>query len=159
MNYTILVYGLGNEGKSTWINRITTGRFLSDGNQTVNGIFATNMGNVNIKFLESNNLEARVDGIILFLDLTHHNFLNRLETMLLNIKLSHQKVPIVVCGNKSDLIDDNTLHELHQNIDTFTRSHNSNFVYYTISSVSNYNYDKPLQCLLKKLVFHNIILY
>lgn len=162
MNYTFLVYGFGNEGRTAWINKITAGtplrRVDMGGYISNNTIFATNMGNINVNFLDSNNLESGINGIILFLDLTHPNYLNRLEAMLINIKLSHKNVPIVVCGNKSDLLDHNTLQEIQQQISSFIYSHNDSFQYYTISAVSNYNNDKPLQYLLKKLVSYDIIL-
>jgi GTPase SAR1 family protein len=155
MNCTFLVYGLGNEGKSTWINRISTGK-LSTHNEVYNNLFSTNLGPVNTKFIVSNNIEKNVDGIMIFLDITHPNVFNRLSTMLTNIRLEHIDVPIVVCGNKSDLLDYNALRQFSQDMSTFIHSNNMKFGYYTISCVSNFNYDKPLSYLFKKVFSSDI---
>ena len=147
MNFKILIVGLGNEGKTTLVNRLKTGDFTNLPDETTLLTFSTNHGPVSLEIKPSNMYEEGHDAEIVMFDLT------RPRSMAILDEIPETKKPRVVVGNKCDLKDEIkvTVEEKYERI-VAKGNH-----YYDISAKTNYNYEKPFLYLLRKLIKEDLI--
>lgn len=163
VEYKIAIIGEGNDGKTSYINRLTNGHFnrhLGDDIRTAT--FSTNIGEIKIHFIELNNPSlidlAKIDAIIVMFDLPN---ISKLEKYIPNLSLSNKEIPKVLVGTKADIgkseiIDGEeytTFDEISIN-EIFTKFHTefSTFdAFWLVSAKSGYNIDKPLLSVINKL--------
>lgn len=157
--YVIAIIGADQSGKSTWVNRFTTGQFKSewkhDKIQPVSKIpFKTNHGLfelICIEYLTTDQIPD-VDGIVLMFNVTHsHNNLDLLCTWRKN---TEHNCPTVLVGTAVDHPDRNIMPKYINN-----KSDIQDLRYYDISSKSYYNYDKPFLYLLRQMSGHDDLIF
>ena len=160
--FKLVIVGDGGVGKTTFINRHTTGDFIKVyhptlGVKTSKMNFQTDVGNVcfNVfdlagqeKFSESVPDLKDADCAIIMFDVTsqvsYKNVVNWYDT----ITNACGNIPTVVCGNKVDIRERKVM---PRDIDmNFNRT--NNIMYYDVSAKSNYNFEKPFLSLIKDLI-------
>lgn len=155
MTYNCIIVGDSGVGKSTLITRYDTGDFIRTHNptskmKTTDLRLHTNHGIINFKIYENGHI-SNIDCAIIMFDLTNKTSYNNVINYYNWIITNFGNIPIVVCGNKSDLP------QIIKNTDLYRIS--KRFTYVTISSRSNYNYEKPLLFLIRKLLDTTLITY
>ena len=146
--FKILLIGPTNVGKTTFLHRHLTGEFRTEHKPTL-GVeihslkYNTNYGNICLNIWDcagdpkftglKNNYYLEANGAIIMTDLTGENIINQLEPWLNDIK--NMKIPIVVCGNKCDLIPYEEMYKLSIEIAKWLHSGNiqNGITYYDIS--------------------------
>jgi GTP-binding nuclear protein Ran len=158
-NYKIVFVGDKCVGKSAWLQRHKVGTFEKNYIPTL-GVdvlvlgFYTNYGLITFKMWDcagdytgenSNSFYTNADGAICMFDLTDINTYSHIPEWIENVRKISPGVPVVICGNKSDLtparLAGKTL-----NIENTT--------YFTTSARSCYNFDKPFVALARQLTGH-----
>lgn len=84
--------------------------------------------------------------IIIMFDVTSHATHENVSDWHKNLIRVCGNIPIVLCGNKVDVID----RKVRAKSIVFHRKHNMK--YYDISARANYNFEKPFLSLMRKLL-------
>ena len=145
MIYNILLIGYRESGKTTYINRLSTGEFNPHYTPTTSNIynvldFNTKNGIIKFNVIETHDYDnniTNIDGVILMYDC---NF--KVNNTYINYYLNKYKnLPVIVCGNKIDLGGEKYYYEerLYNNYNVI------------ISSKSNYHFEKPFLYLARHL--------
>ena len=155
--YKILIVGDGNVGKTSYINKIITGKLNEShdlGDKEAK--FNTNTGkkiilklidnDYNIKILESIEKSDKFDFIIIMFDFENKSSYDNISNLYNFVVKMTENNSILLVGNKCETrhpeifqIDINF--HLKKNID-----------YYSISTKSNYNIEKPILYIVRKLL-------
>jgi GTPase SAR1 family protein len=147
----ILFIGSDGCGKTTFLNKFST---------THNINLRTNIGHVTFNIIESNTinddiLRNRWDGVIVMFDLSNKydcNEIGRFLHLLRNSNPLLRKIRIIVIGNKVDL------EEAIQNIPMLSSIFCINEeTYFSISTKTGYNINKPITHMVKELFGHDVI--
>jgi len=168
-SYKIILAGDGGVGKTTLVQRHSTGQFNNQyiptlGVEVKPLLFNTNYGPITFDIWDTAGqekfnglgIEAYAIGanaIIVMCAVTSKTSATNLN-MWYN-KLKQQGLPIVVCGNKYDI--DRDRHKLTQ-LDKLGLKEIWG-MYYDISVKSNYNFEKPFLYLARKLSGHNDLVF
>ncbi len=162
--FKIVFLGDDEVGKTTFMNRHLTGIFTKEYTPTlgveVNYIeFNTNYGMLRFNTWDtaenptlSSFYYVGADAAILFFDLTRKSTYKSLEKWNEKFKKAVGPKPIVVCGNKCDLPN-------NKQARTITFHIKNNCKYYSISSQSNYNFEKPFLYLARVLTGHDDLVF
>ena len=106
-HYTFYLVGDRGVGKTSYLQRLTTGHFMQQNQNieeyfTYDASFNTNYGRKNVSFVELNECDNfDCDGVIFMFDKTKMNTLNNIEKIM--EEHSQYIDNFVLCGNKSDL--------------------------------------------------------
>ena len=96
-SFKVIVLGDAGVGKSAYINRMKTGEFAQHSNQDMTPlVFHTNHGSYKLNVWEGKSVTHNVDAAIVMYDLSRRDNI---------IKYKINK-PLVICGNKCDLVTD-----------------------------------------------------
>ncbi len=163
-SYKILLVGESKVGKTSFIQKHLTGKYIQDHNPTT-GIesyllkFNTNYGLINLNIHECGGHKKFVglpinyyrcsDAVIVMFDLTSLETYKLAKERVRNILLAIPKSPLVLCGNKVDLQDRKVKPKgiaVHFELESERK-----FLYYDISVKSNYNFQKPFLFLLRQI--------
>jgi len=160
-HYTFYLIGDGGVGKTSYLQRLTTGHYLQtnhNNNQNIehnviyDASFNTNYGRKNITFVEMNNCNNfDCDGVIFMFDKTEMNTLDRIGRLMEDH--SEYIDNFVLCGNKSDLRNISLL----PTRDLLNFPDIPNRQYFDISVRSLYNFEKPILSLLQQIQNNNNI--
>ncbi|KAD3068152.1 hypothetical protein E3N88_36032 [Mikania micrantha] len=115
--------------------------------------FDTNLGRIRFSChdhhggIETLNDEMFHEGdcIILLIDVTNITSLVSLPTWTHSIVSRNARVPVVLCGNKVDAINDRRVQPIMVLEETIWQ-------YYEISALANFNFEKPFMYLIRKLM-------
>jgi GTP-binding nuclear protein Ran len=159
--FKVLLVGNGGVGKTTLLKRHKTGEFEKKYVATV-GVevhplkFYTNNGSVCFNMWDCAGQEKfgglrdgyyiGADAVIFMFDLTRKNTFNNLGTWIRDVKRVCENIPCVVVGNKCDVLDRIKEEELAMALQ------GSGLIYYSISTKSNYNFEKPFLYLARTLM-------
>jgi GTP-binding nuclear protein Ran len=161
--FKCVFFGDGECGKTTFILRHLTGEFTRKYDPTIGFqvhplIFATSHGPIRFNVWDTAGQEQysglrtgyyiQADCAILMFDLTKRESYAHLEQWYHDIVEVCGKIPIVLVGNKVDLVNRQVL---PQEI-TFHREHS--LQYYDVSAKSNFHLEKPFLWLARELT-HN----
>lgn len=158
-HYTIAVIGMGGVGKTTYITRLKTGEFTPNyihtiySNYSKNLTFYTSVGTVGVSIIENNTVPTdEADAYILMFDLIQTNGWNSTTKVLLNnwyttIRQNYGNVPIILCGNKCDLLGTYTIVS-----NSKIQQVKKDMIYYQVSAKSNYNFEKPFLTIFRNLI-------
>jgi len=159
------VIGRPNSGKSTFIKRITVGQFYREYKPTY-GLEQTPLNykllvrnvpvNINIKLVECRKIVERYDALIIFIDED--------ESPTENIKYFDElpkldNTPIVICSVKGDERNRSWYGGNKRNGVVATLCHKRGYYVLQISSLSNYNIEKPIIYLIRKLMNTEDVVY
>lgn len=138
-------------GKTTFVKRHQTGQFfVSPLNETgpTSLTFTTTHGPVTFEIQEYQDLVCeKSDCLLLMFDLHDPNTLAALPSTL----MWQKDVPAVLCGTKCDLKDPQVTPEHIRPVIVA-----NDIQYYSISSKSNYNYEKPFLYLARQCIDPNL---
>jgi len=160
-HYTFYLIGDGGVGKTSYLQRLTTGHYLQinhNNNQNIehnviyDASFNTNYGRKNITFVEMNNCNNfDCDGVMFMFDKTEMHTLDRIGRLMEDH--SEYIDNFVLCGNKSDLRNISLL----PTRDLLNFPDIPNRQYFDISVRSLYNFEKPILSLLQQIQNNNNI--
>lgn len=168
--YKIVLVGAGGVGKSAFIERHLSGKFIKSYNSTSSTkesdlMFNTNYGPVKFKMLElpgqekySSHLD-RYDGalgtIVMFGVDSSHSY-KEVPYWSHDVWRTCGKIPTVICGNKVDIDGKRKVSSRQLSIDChLAKNRGYPSTYYEISAKSNYNYEKPFLWLAQQLLGHD----
>eukprot|EP01104_Vermistella_antarctica_P018662 TRINITY_DN6_c0_g1_i1.p2 TRINITY_DN6_c0_g1~~TRINITY_DN6_c0_g1_i1.p2 ORF type:complete len:237 (+),score=74.29 TRINITY_DN6_c0_g1_i1:69-713(+) len=160
--FKLVLVGDGGTGKTTFVKRHVTGEFekkyiATRGVEVYPMPFFTTHGKVIFNVWDTAGQE-KLGGLrdayyiqsncaIIMFDVTHRVSYRNVATWHKDlIRVCHNSIPIVLCGNKVDVKD----RKVKAKQITFHRK--KNLQYYEISAKSNYNFEKPFVYLAKKLL-------
>ncbi len=162
----LCIVGDANVGKTTFVNRIRKGDFITKYFPThgvmVNPIeFYTSMGNVIINTWDcagDEKLKGLDDGyyiganiFIVMFDLTSKSSLDKAQHYIDVIRKNFDNNKIILCGNKNDCRVSIPINDIQQFI---SKNKFKISGYYNVSAKTNYNYEKPfLQAI--RLFYNN----
>lgn len=162
-NYKIIVVGDAGCGKTTYINRLSSGEFnrkyipTQGVNVTILSI-NTNYGLITFKVWDCAGQEkfkglgdgyyVNAAGVIFMFDLTNTLTFKNLPQWILNVGRVNPNIPVVVCGNKCDIKD----RKVHPN--TIREMLPPQSKYYDISARSCHNFEKAFLSLAKQITGH-----
>ena len=161
-----LILGDKQTGKSSFINRLTSGDFSDVYTPSILPIIQqvslnTNIGNVNFQVYEGGCPDS-IDCALVMFDLNNRDSFNKVIEYYDFVVQTFGNIPIIILGNKCDSVMDyqESTHPNTVKITEITNFiHNTykhlNLVYFDISAKSLYNYDKPFLYLLRKLINGN----
>lgn len=153
-SYKIAIVGPSGVGKSVYIERYSSGKFIRTHNPTpshekntnIVSMKTPNKKKVLLELLDNHYI--KVDGIVLMFDNNSNDSFNTIKDYYKKIREENPDIPIVLVGNKVDTINysnkpdpKNIGHYIHENKLTF----------YYMSVKSNYNYEKPFASLMKQI--------
>lgn len=158
------VVGRSGSGKSTFIKRLSTGQFrreyqptygLEETRITYNFILNGISIQLNIKLIEDKKIVQKYNAIIVFMDED--------ESLIDNFKyfnsLPQLDVPIVICSTKGDEKSRAWYRGNKRKGAVATLCHKRNYHVYQISSLNNYNIEKPILYLIRKILDNDSITY
>lgn len=162
VDFKILLLGDKGVGKTTLLHRHLTGLFDS-GYTATSGVdiramnFNTNYGDITMNIYDVGHVVGDdfeqvcggADGLFLMFDVMNQASYNNLGKWKQDVTKVAGALPTVVCGNK---VDRKSPIVKARKI-TFHKKH-PNTTYYHLSVKSNYNYEKPFLCLLRKVTGH-----
>lgn len=150
INFNCLILGDKAAGKSTFIKRHATGQFDESyipTNKEVKSIltFQTNRGQITFNVYEGGH-PSNIDCAIVMFDLSKEQSLDDIITYYNSIMTKFGDIPVVICGNKSDM--------KIAKMNAFLLGIHKTFecLYFDVSAKSNYNYEKPFLFLIRKLL-------
>jgi len=164
--YKLVIVGDGGVGKTTFVQRHLTGEFRKNYVPTLGVdvhplLFNTNHGQIIFDIWDTAGQErfsglcegyaVGADAVMGICDVTSKMSAENLDWW--QNKMNEQRLPSVVCGNKSDC---NT-HKLSQ-LDK-RRLKEKWGMYFDVSARSYYNYEKPFLHLARKLSGHNDLVF
>ena len=157
-HYTFYLVGDRGVGKTSYLQRLTTGHFMQQNQNieecfTYDASFNTNYGRKNVSFVELNECDNfDCDGVIFMFDKTKMNTLNNIEKIM--EEHSQYIDNFVLCGNKSDLKNQCLSSDSDfKNYPNIPKKKN----YYDISVRSLNNFEKPILSLLQQIQTNNNI--
>lgn len=156
-NFTILLVGEPDVGKSSFMRRWICGRFAGNRHGDAEGqgdistlLFDTTIGTVALTVVEISD-DARVsgrhvDGAIVMFDLTNRPTYQTAGGLVEWVRGTYSnQIPLVLVGNKCDIRNRAVLPrniKIHRQLGVF---------YYDVSAKSMHNYEKPFLFLMRKL--------
>ena len=156
--YKLVTVGDGGVGKTTLINKFSTGEFTKGyvptlGIEVKPLVFNTNHGLVTFEIWDTSGQDkfsadayaVGADAIMGMCDVTTKRSAINL-TYWYN-KINKKSLPSVACGNKFDI--NQIIHKLSQSDKTSIEAKWG--MYYDISAKTNYNFEKPFLYLARKL--------
>lgn len=164
MKFKVIVAGDGGVGKTALLNRYSTGDFGKSYTPTLGADvhtlrFNTNYGVVVFDCWDTagqDKFSGLADGYfigahgaIAMFDLTSKSSYLRMPHFIEAIRNVAPDVPIVACGNKSDLVS----------VISAEQKRDLGLQYYDTSARSNYNYDKPFLYLARKLTGYEDLVF
>lgn len=149
INCTVL--GNSGSGKTTFINRTNNGKF---NNSLIHPEIFFNLNNGDqIKFNITESSDMKCDNLgdcaIVLLERSEIKLSNGKIILKWIKNLQEMKIPFVVCGTKFDINPSLINKKLYNKLSTL--AFNNGFKYYDLSSLSNYNIDKPWFTLIDKI--------
>lgn len=151
---TILFVGDRGVGKTTYLWRYTTGEFEKRYVPTrcvcaTSLNWSTNKGPVNVSVWDTAGGEVKLDsgdwkaaeGFVVFFDVTKRLSYQKSMAWISEIRRRHGDVPIVLVGNKVDVVAKRYRTPVGQR---------QGAKYYDVSAASNYNHEKPFLWLLRQ---------
>jgi GTPase SAR1 family protein len=141
--YNVLVFGQNHCGKSTFINRYTTGEYNNNFYNEINKTTSiTTKGKVYFNYIE-NNTNYKYDFGLLMFDI--NNLTSETVQCLINdyhqFKKNNIDAKVILCAMKCDIKNVNDI-LYYKHIDMLKKVTKCEI--YEISSKSNYNIDKPI---------------
>jgi len=151
MNYNFSLVGLDGVGKSAFLWRMKTGKFLKDYTHekylTESIEFFSSYGNITFHVKEGC-ISQDSHGVFVFFDICDEESYQAAENYIKAAKLIlGDAIPILLCGTKSDLCLDR---KVPSNQIILHRKYNL-LGYIDISSRSCYNFENPFLCMGRKL--------
>jgi len=163
--YKLVTVGDGGVGKTTLINRFSTGEFTKGyvptlGIEVKQLVFNTNHGLVTFEIWDTSGQDkfsglgtdayaVGADAIMGMCDVTTKRSAINLTDWY--NKINKNNLPSVACGNKFDI--NQKIHKLSQSDKTSIEAKWG--MYYDISAKTNYNFEKPFLYLARKLSGYN----
>ena len=150
----IVIVGDAGVGKSTFVNRLITGEFNSTYKPTVGvDVKKITLNNEVIELWDvagefrglENGYFIGADAAIIMFDVMSKSSYLHVYDWHKKIKSVCENIPIVICGNKIDIID----RVVKSKMITYPNKHN--LQYFDISTKSCYNFDKPLKHITNKI--------
>lgn len=157
----IIIAGEGAVGKTTLINRFVTGSFSDDYKATIGvAIFSKNIfindTEVNLQIWDiagqtlfrtfRTKFFTQANGVILVFDITVPNTLDRLNTWIDDIYEVTGEIPLVLLGNKVDILNLKAVNA--EEIDEFVEQHSSIGSHYLTSALTGENVEKAFTKLV-----------
>lgn len=150
---TVAIVGDAGVGKTSYIERLSSGNFIDKYNKTSEcevksikfnstGQNSTN-GNDNVCF---NIWDCPGDGVVIMFDLQNEKSYADVDMWYNKVSNICGDIPITLCGNKCDLL----LRNIQPNEINYHRK--KNIKYFDLSAKSNYNFDKPILEIARKLI-------
>ena len=170
--FKIILAGSGGCGKTTLLNRYTTGQFNSDTKMTIGVDFAVHylelqedQGTATLQIWDFGGEERfrtmlpafcqGASGALLFFDLVRTHTFYELDEWISIIRRNTNNIPIILLGAKYDLIErPSDLNIDSQQVMYFIRNHNING-YLNISSKTGLNVDECFDKLTEFMVKTN----
>ena len=167
--FKIILAGSGGCGKTTLLNRYTTGQFNSDTKMTIGVDFAVhylplkeNLGDATLQIWDFGGEERfrtmlpsfcqGASGALLFFDLVRTHTFYELDEWINIIRRNTQNIPIILLGAKYDLIESpSDLNIDPQQIMSFIRYNRING-YLSLSSKTGLNVDECFDTLAELMV-------
>merc|ERR1712130_271447 len=158
--FKLILVGDGGTGKTTFVKRHLTGEFEKKYVATLGVevhplVFHTNRGPIRFNVWDTAGQEkfgGLRDGYyiqgqcaIIMFDVTARNTYKNVPTWHRDIVRVCETIPIVLCGNKVDVMD----RKVKPKQINFHRK--KNLQYYDISAKSNYNFEKPFLWLARRI--------
>jgi GTP-binding nuclear protein Ran len=158
--YKVVLLGSGGCGKTAWIRRLVTGDFYKEYQPTVGvevhpAVFETDEGKVAVNFWDVAGIHAlgglrdgyhfNADAAILFYDLTSASSYQDVRKWYEEFERISPRKPLVLCGTKVDSPEED------QRVTAPTIQRELGCVYFPISALSCYNYEKPVLEILRRL--------
>ena len=143
------ILGDAHVGKTSYILRHVTGEFHVSppkSDKTYNLKFATNYGVVNFNIYDGI-LDNKTNCVIFMFDLTNKQTLLGVESRIKTVRKQLGVNPILLCGNKIDLKE---IKIKPKEIRKFIVD--NKIYYYPISARSNYNFEKPILYMMRKVL-------
>ncbi len=166
LQYKFILIGGRGVGKTAFLKRHLTGQFSSDYKPTLENEshllkFNTNYGLVTLNVLDSvdDSCYAGTDAAIYMFDLTSPETYRQAENKVLQLLRVLPELPIIICGNKCDIKERKVKPRditIHHHLETKV---GRKFLYYDISSMSNYNFEKPFLSLLRQITGHSDLVF
>ncbi len=152
IQFRIAVVGSRGVGKTTFIERHISGKFIREYVATVYPetrllTFYTSIGKIDLELVEDEASRTDCDATMILFDLTSRATFKE-STNRLYLKVCAER-PLVLCGNKAD-VKGRTVSNTQ--IQSQLSSLGFKVQYYDISAKSNYNFNKPFLCLLQQLL-------
>eukprot|EP01027_Heterolobosea_sp_BB2_P023674 GEZU01035626.1.p1 GENE.GEZU01035626.1~~GEZU01035626.1.p1 ORF type:complete len:240 (+),score=86.29 GEZU01035626.1:64-720(+) len=159
--FKLILVGDGGTGKTTFVKRHLTGEFEKKYIATVGVevhplVFHTNRGPICFNVWDTAGQEKfgglrdgyyiQGQAAIIMFDVTSRPTYKNVPTWHRDIVRVCENIPIVLCGNKVDVMD----RKVKAKQISFHRK--KNLQYYDISAKSNYNFEKPFLWLARKLI-------
>ena len=151
------IVGAEKSGKTTFINRHVTGQFQNTHlGDVVQLIYNTNNGPYIFNITESISLpQNNPDVLLVFFDTQDmSSFMKARELVLNGRQVFGKDLPIILCGNKSDIVH-NYPKQMLEKIETLRLQ--QHIVIFMVSAKSNYNYDKPFISAIRRHTKNNNI--
>lgn len=148
MEFSCIIVGNKQTGKSTFLRRWLDGNYVSNYTPTTELIqydlvFHTTRGKVTLKIQDGGYCKAP-DCALIFQDLTSKD--NNIPVYVNWLKANFGKIPTIVCGNKCDIIGTQKPGKLYAD-----SAKEAGLLYFSISAKSNYNFEKPFIYLIRLL--------
>lgn len=164
--YKIVIVGDGAVGKSTYLKRHIEGDFNKEYRATI-GVevhpvkFLTNKGDITFNVWDIAGQEkfgglrdgyyVDTQGAIVMFDVGNAMSFKKIFNWIRDVKRVAGEIPIVVVGNKCDLVE----HKVKMpQIQSVVSKHG--YTYYDLSAKSYYNFEKPFLYLARKLYNENV---
>lgn len=159
--FKVVLVGDGGVGKTTYINRFKTGEFEKKYVPTVGVevkplVFHTNQGKFTLNIWDTAGVEKYgglrdgyyigADACIFMFDITSRSSFVNIFEWVKQVRRVNQNLPSLLVGNKSDLSDRKVRYE-----ELFKVKEYLHMLYYDVSALSNYNFEKPFLALLRVL--------
>jgi GTP-binding nuclear protein Ran len=151
--FNIMLVGDAGVGKSSYIERVKTGKFLKKylatyGAKKNNDI---NINNINFNIIDTSGQEnskiqynGRLDGIIIMFSVTSIISYKNIKFWYEKVIKQYGKTPIIICGNKVD----SSIRKVKPKMIKYHQKYKTK--YYDISVMANYNWDKPFMALIQQ---------
>jgi small GTP-binding protein len=157
--YKVILIGDRKVGKTSLISRYKTSKFLTDyvptdGADIISLAFHTNKGIYNMDIWDcSGGLDdlyyTNVDGCIIMFDINDQKSYNNCSYYIKTVQQINEKVPIILCGNKTDLppvkIKRNPLLE--------------KYICWEISVKSGVGFKMPARDMLQEIIHEELVFY
>jgi|SaaInlStandDraft_5_1057022.scaffolds.fasta_scaffold02539_2 GTP-binding nuclear protein Ran len=153
--YIIKIFGDSGVGKTTFLKRHIIDKYIKNYSATINNIeyelqFDNNNSlNIINDISEQDDNISNIDGAIIMFDVTcrlSYKNVKKWHKLIIS-KYGNDILPIILCGNKIDLVTKRKIKS--SMIEVHKKSRKYKILYYDISAESNYNYEKIFFELLK----------
>lgn len=166
--FKCVIVGDGGVGKTTLVQKHMTGEFTQIYDPTLGVevhplVFNTTIGPIRLNIWDTSGQEKygglgsgyyiQSDCAIVMFDLTNKLSYTNSKQWHDEVRNVCGQIPLALVGSKFDINEEN--HKVHYNDIEFDRDHDE--LYFSISSKSNYNFEKPFIGLIRKLMHDNSI--